>query len=326
STSNEERVVYLSANENFYLGQPKIDSFAVHVYSTKEEILSAINSGRVTATAELSATEANGVSNANFYQQDAGINSGVFAFFNLKKSVLSKNSLRKAIQEGIDISAIREAAPGTIALDFPLLENQIILSNYPALPAQDFEVAKAKIAEIIGENGLTLNIATVDSEYLPAVAEKLAEQLRALGIEASISTYAENQEFVANVIAKRDYDILVYEIELGTKPDPLAYYHSSQTGETGLNLSNYRNTLVDDLLVGARETLNEGLRAKKYERFLEYFVQDVPAIGLYQANLTYIYNKNTRTFGNQIKLAAKLDRFSNITDWAAAKGTRNLTP
>ena len=57
---------------------------------------------------------------------------------------------------------------------------------------------------------------------------KLAENLEELGIEASVSTYAESQEFVANIISKRNYDILVYEVELGADPDPLAYYYSSQ--------------------------------------------------------------------------------------------------
>ena len=124
----------------------------------------------------------------------------------------------------------------------------------------------------------------------------------------------------------RNYDVLVYEIELGAEPDPIAYYHSSQAKESGLNLSSYRSTLVDDLLIGARETLDDNLRAKKYESFLEYWVSDVPAIGLYQANLTYVYNKNVKTYGDYVRLVTGLDRFSDITGWAAVKGTKNLTP
>ena len=113
---------------------------------------------------------------------------------------------------------------------------------------------------------------------------------------------------------------------MGADPDLLPYYHSSQATGAGLNLSNYRNTLVDDLLIGARETLDVTLRAKKYESFLEYWVEDVPAIGLYQANMTYMYNKNARCYSESIHLVTALDRFIDVTAWAINRGTKNLTP
>lgn len=179
---------------------------------------------------------------------------------------------------------------------------------------------------MLGGAPLNLRIATVDSGYLPTVTEALAEQLRTLGIECTVAAYAETQDFVTGVITKRNYDILVYEVELGADPDPLPYYHSSQTTAAGLNLSGYRNALVDDLLIGARETTDAELRARKYESFLGYWVADAPAVGLYQPNLTYIYNKNVRPYSNDVRLSTALDRFSDITDWAAVKGLKNLTP
>jgi ABC-type transport system substrate-binding protein len=84
--------------------------------------------------------------------------------------------------------------------------------------------------------------------------------------------------------------------------------------------------LVDDLLIGARETMDQQLREKKYESFLDYWVSDVPAIGLYQLNMTYIYNKNVRAFGNDVRLVTALDRFVDVNDWASVKGTKNKTP
>jgi len=171
-----------------------------------------------------------------------------------------------------------------------------------------------------------LNIATVNTGYLPAVANEFNDELKALGFDSSVMAYEENQDFITNVISSRGYDILIYDIELGSDPDLLPYYHSSQTTGGGLNLSNYRNALVDDLLLGARDTLDGALRVKKYESFLEYWVSDVPAIGLYQPNLTYYYNKNAKTFGDDVKVVTSLDRFSDVTDWAITKTTKNKTP
>ncbi|MBQ6460919.1 ABC transporter substrate-binding protein [Candidatus Saccharibacteria bacterium] len=324
--ASDEEVVYLTANPNYYLGRPMLNSFAVHTYADREDIIDAINNGVVTATAELSGIDANKVTSSAFYKKDSGIAAGVFMFFNTTSANLKNVNLRSAIRGGIDISAVRAAAPDTIALNYPLISSQIQLSDYPQIPGYDFDAAKAKIDEIKGETQFHLDIATVKSGYLPDVSNVTKEQLEALGIEAQVTVYDETQDFIANVISKRSYDILIYEIELGADPDPLPYYHSSQASTSGLNLSNYSNSLVDDLLVGARETLDPALRAKKYESFLDYWISDVPAIGLYQANLTYIYNKNVRTYNNDVRLVSTIDRFSDILNFAAVKAGRNKTP
>ena len=93
-----------------------------------------------------------------------------------------------------------------------------------------------------------------------------------------------------------------------------------------LNLSNYRNSLVDDLLIGARGTADEALRMRKYEKFLEYWATDVPAIGLYQANMTYIYNKNVQVYNENNMLVTALDRFLDVENWAVNRGIKNQTP
>ena len=326
TTDEDERVIYLTANQNYYLGKPMVNSFAVHIYNDKAAIVEDLNSNAVTATAELSNKDTTFLTAKNYLKRYTSVNAGAFAFFNTSHGLLSNADFRRAIRQGLNVSEIRAAAPDTAALDYPILKSQIMLENYPSIPTENQEEAKAKIAEILNGEELHLEIVTVDSGYLPAVAEKLAENLRELGIECNVTPYTESQEFVANIISKRNYDILVYEIELGADPDPLAYYHSSQAKASGLNLSNYRNALVDDLLVGARGTTDDALRVRKYEKFLEYWATDVPAIGLYQANMTYVYNKNVQTFNESNVLVTALDRFLDVEDWAVNKGLKNQTP
>ena len=326
TSDSNEKVFYLSMNPYYYKGGSLLNSFAIHTYSSRDDIVNAMNSGTVTATAELSEADASKITAGQFVKKTSSLNSGAYIFFNTKSEAVKNAEMRAAIRQGINIENLRSAAPDTAALDYPLLDSQISLESYPTIPGQDYDAAKAKIDELRGDSQAGIEIATVENGYLPNVAEALAEDLRNLGFTVNVSKYEENQEFINNVISKRGYDILVYEVELGADPDPLPYYHSSQTSGAGLNLSNYRNVLVDDLLLGARDTLDETLRAKKYETFLSIWVDDVPAIGLYQPNLTYIYNKNVRTFGNNVRLVTALDRFTDITDWAAVKDTKNKTP
>lgn len=326
TTSSDEEVIYLSANPYYYLNKPMLNSFAVHVYSDKAGVISAINSGAVTATAELAGPDINKITSGSFYKRETNINAGAFIFMNTNSASLRNVELRRAIRQGLDMEKLRAAAPGRVALNYPLLQSQIQMTNYPAIPEYNYEAAASKVTEIRGEGKISLNIATVNSGYLPAVSEVLKSELEGLGIEVVLTVYEETQEFIANTVARRSYDILVYEIEMGADPDLLPYYHSSQASSSGLNLSNYRNTMVDDLLVGARETLDTTLRARKYESFLNYWVEDVPAIGLYQGTLTYVYNKNVRPYAENLKLPAGIDRFSDVENWAVNKGTKNLTP
>lgn len=327
STSHsDEQVFYLSSNKQYYQGSPLLNSFAIHTYQDKGRIVDALNAGIVTATAELLETDAEKIVNNQFIAKNSSLNSGTFIFFNTKKTLLKNAEMRAAIRQGVNLERLRAESPNTTRLDYPLLKSQIQLESYPAIPAYDAEAAKAKIAELKGDNTDVLRIATVNSGYLPSIANDLVEELRNLSIEARVETYEETQEFITNTIASRDYDILVYEIELGADPDLLPYYHSSQSSSGGLNLSNYRNFLVDDLLLGARDTVDEKLRIKKYESFLEYWVNEVPAIALYQSNLTYFYNQNVRTFGDNVRLVTALDRFVDATNWATVKSSKNKTP
>jgi len=326
TSGGEQKIYYLSANPNYYGGKAMLNSFAIHTYANRDEIIEAVNAGTVTGTAELSGAEQERIAAGRVFQKDSSLNSGAFIFLNTASEKLKNAELRQAIRQGIDLEKIRAAAPDTQALDYPLLKSQITLSSYPIIPGRDEAAARTKIAELAGGETLHVDIATVASGYLPGVANAVAEELKGLGFDVELTSYEENQEFITNIISKRNYDVLVYEVELGADPDLLPYYHSSQAAASGLNLSNYRNALVDDLLLGARDTLDETLRAKKYESFLEYWVTGVPAIGLYQPNLTYYYNKNARTFGNNIRLVTALDRFTDVGSWAVVKETRNKTP
>lgn len=327
STSTaSDKTIYLSANPNYYKGRPMLNNFAIHTYDNKESVINAINAGTIAATAELSEADRSKITSSGFVQRDSSLNSGAFIFFNTARETVGDASLRAAIRKGLNLDKIRSLVPETAKLDFPFLASQIQITEYPEIPTYDFAEAKNSVTEITEGNPASLEIATVKSGYLPEVAKAVAEDLKALGFNANVTTYEENQEFINNIISKRSYDLLIYEIELGADPDLLPYYHSSQASGTGLNLSNYKNALVDDLLLGARDTMNKSLRAKKYETFLRYWVDDVPAIGLYQPNLTYFYNKNVRTYGNSVRLVTAIDRFSDAQNWAVNKTTENKTP
>lgn len=72
--------------------------------------------------------------------------------------------------------------------------------------------------------------------------------------------------------------------------------------------------------------MNEALRVAKYETFLKQWVIDVPAIGIYQASLTYYFNKDVRAFSEDDRLVYATDRFVDVEYWAVNKAEKNRTP
>lgn len=320
-----ESVVYLTANENYYKGKPKINSFVVHAYPTTDEIKLALKSGVVTATAELLPTDSEDVLSQSIYEKQTKINAGVYAFINTRSQLLKTKSLRKAIQKGIDVEELCSLTSGESMLSYPILKSQVSLPEWPALPEKNTEEAKAAIADADVKD-TPLELVTISTGYFPVLAEDLKAQLEDLGFKVNMTIFDPGQEFIVNVIATRSYDILLYEVELGADPDILAYYHSSQASQNGLNLSNYRNTLADDLILGARETVDSELRAAKYVSFLKHWVEDVPAIGIYQVNMSYYFDKKAKTFSEDSSLSTPIDRLNDVKYWAVEKTKKNRTP
>lgn len=329
SNKADEQVIYLNTNKNYYKHKPLLNNFAVHTFLTKEAVIAALNAGTISATASLSPADAEFIKSKDINEKQTAINSGVFVFLNMANEPLKNKDFRVALKQALNLEAIREIAKDQPSLNYPLLESQIKLNNYPEPVSYNMEEAAKVFDPIIdagGEEGLTLNVATVNSGYLPSVAQEIIKELREYGIKINLTVYEENQEFISNIIAKRNYDILIYEIELGAEPDIFTYYHSTQASNSGHNLSNYKSSFIDDLILGARETLNTDLRIAKYESFINYWITDIPAIALYQSNLSYFHNKNVRAFSEENILTTPLDRFRDVDFWSSHKSTKNRTP
>ena len=322
-----EKIVYLTPNKHYYNGVPMLDSFVVHAYLTIDDIIEAMKSGVATATAELSGADRDKVVSASIYEKQSALSSGVYAFINTDSPVLNRKNLRQAVRQGLDMAELRAPLGDVPALNYPFTSTQVSIANFPALPEYNADAARETIAAAgLSEND-TISIVTVSAGYLPELANNMATQLTNLGLRATATVYEPNQDFISNVIKNRTYDILIYEIDLGPDTDLYPYYHSSQSSESGgLNLSNYRNKLADDMILSARSTLNETERNAKYQTFLKYWIEDVPAIGIYQANMSYYFNRSVRTYSDDNRLTEPTDRFTDVYYWAAEKTKKNRTP
>ena len=334
------QTIYLNRNENYFLKDPMLYSFAIKTYEKQEDIVAALKSNDVRGTAELGAEVMDSLP-ISVGRRTTLINGGVYAFINTKSGDLSKQKVRKAIQQGVDMTIVRgDAIDETRALDYPILENQLEGLNYPELPGYDLEAAKKLLTDagytyvedaLFGEDEerAQISIAVAKRDTIFGVAERFAEELKKLGFEVVLAAFDESanaEDFFATVVRPRDYDILIYEVDLGVSADPFVYYSSTQASGSGWNFSNYGNSLVDDALLSAHTTTNMAQKKIKYETFLKYWVADAPALGIYRSSLNYYFDQNVRIYAEDVVMTDALDRFADVRYWASVKRTVNMTP
>lgn len=338
--SGDDQIVHLVKNSDYYGGAARLDRMQVHSMTDRKAIAQALKNGEASATADLTGAYRDQLPDGSIFLREASINRGIFAFLNLNNPVLKDTGVRQALQEGIDMDNVRSSLGANIpALDMPILASQINIDMPAAVKVnregalKKLEVAgykKDKNKLIDAEGGqVKLRLVAIDDESYKKVTDSLSVELEQLGIKVEkvfFDTTSVSKDFLQEILQPRNYDILIYEIDLGSDPDAFAYWHSSQIGGNGLNLSNYSNALTDDILSSARTARDQALRKAKYKAFVERWYKDAPALGVYQVQVQYFYNKNVHTFGEDVRMVSSLDRFADVLYWAAKKADVYKTP
>lgn len=146
------------------------------------------------------------------------------------------------------------------------------------------------------------------------VAESIKKDWEAAGVKViidKIAAAAVNSEMVAT----HNFEAFLYGQVVGFEPDIASFWHSSQVGGQGLNLSSYSNSAVDTLLTEARQAADDAaLRLEKYSKIQETITAEIPAIFLYSPNYTYVQAKRVRGFSGTA-VSEPHDRFAGIADW-----------
>jgi len=160
---------------------------------------------------------------------------------------------------------------------------------------------------------LKFTITTVDQDFLKETAQILKSQWEKIGAQVEISVLDMNT-LERDVIRKRNFDALLFGEALGLTPDPFAFWHSSQKGELGLNLSNYENKDADKLLEEARKSLDPEFRKEKFEAFQNVIIADAPAVFLFNPYYLYFVSPEIKGIGASL-IADPADRMENIQNW-----------
>jgi peptide/nickel transport system substrate-binding protein len=147
--------------------------------------------------------------------------------------------------------------------------------------------------------------------------KKIAEMMQADMLESRIKVIVElipANQIQSDVIKTRDYEMLLTGEVLAPDADPYLYWHSSQVGSDGLNLSNLNNKEIDKLIEDGRLTPDSNKRRSDYEKFLSTFSELSPAVYIYAGKYEYVQGHKVKNFSSSM-IFEPSDRFANIKDW-----------
>lgn len=316
------------AHDSYYGGKPLIDTVALRLYEDSDQALQAYSRRQAMAVSRLSTNqveEAKKLGTMKVYE--AGTPNRVGVFFQTSRGVLSDKAVRLALAQATDRSAIiRERFDGyASAASGPLAAPRLSLAASPqaarfnaraagaALDAAGWQVGANGVRQKAGQK-LEIKLVTQADTSYGEVARQLAVQWKQVGVDLKIEEI-DASTLQQSYIRPRNYDALLYGINLGADPDVYAFWHSSQAIDPGSNLSVYKSGVADQALEAGRTLVDPQTRAAKYRSFIQSWVNDSPAVMLYTP--AYLYGVDREVRGVKIKrLVYPADRFDGIEHWS----------
>ncbi len=324
------RSMTLARNDRYYGSSPWLDRVTFKFFPNFEEAYAAFKERNVDGLGFLPADRKEEAREARRDVQiyTARIPQYIAVFFNEKNAeTLASKKVRQALAYAVDKKMVIDAAVGGdgVPVRGPLPEGYV--GYHPLLQEYSFDLLKA--AALLEDAGWKINpdtrkrekdgdvfsitlTAPDQGEYVRA-AEAIEKTWESLGIDVEVQLVHPSL-IQSEVIHPRAYDALLFAEMVGSDPDLYPFWHSSQRGEKGLNLTQFADKRADSLLEEARTETDAQERGKKYIAFQEILVEEAPAVFLYSP--LYLYPVSQRVQGVTVtRINDPSDRLQGAVQW-----------
>ncbi|MFA6514112.1 MAG: ABC transporter substrate-binding protein [Patescibacteria group bacterium] len=312
SKSGDLKEYRLEVNPDYYNQKAYIKNIIFKFFADYVEAIKSFNGNQVDGLSYLPFNERQELlakDSSNIFNLVRPQVVGVFLNKAKNKSLENKD-LRIALAKAINKDRILTDVFSDVYqdADSPILKTSFAynsnVTKYSYAPEEARKSLEGKAFKII--------LTVIDLNSNVAVAEKIKADWEAAGMTVELKAIPLEQ--AANIIKNRDFEALIYGQSVGGDPDEFAFWHSTQAGAKGLNITGYNNEEVDKLLVEARGAISDEDRKIKYNRFQEIITAEVPVIFLYSPTYSYVQSKKVKGFFGQAVIEPA-DRLSNISDW-----------
>jgi peptide/nickel transport system substrate-binding protein len=321
--------VVLAANPDYWGSKPHVDKIAFWLYGNEEGLLADYERGEIHAfhpsriqdlpmLIEMPGLQL-------FSAQAAGYG---IAYLNLQRDSVpffQEKEVRQALLYALDRQLLIDQVLGGQGLvaDSPILPNtwaydpSVRLYRYDPeraiglLDASGWVDSNGDRIRDKGDIDLAFDLLTSDEPVMVQMAEALAGQWRAIGVDATVRPVT--SESAAQFVRDRTFDAALTEIGLTADPDPYPLWHSTQAA-SGQNFAGFINQDADLVMEEGRFTADPERRTQLYHTFQQIFAEEVPSLLLYYP--IYAYAVDNQVQGVQLSpILRTSDRFRNIGDW-----------
>lgn len=321
----------LAANVAYHLGPPKIEEIRLRFFSDDASAIRAASLGEVDGLLvreALTASEVDALRSARGMEITEYQRAASFSLYvNNDLAIFRDERLRRALSLSIDRSAIaRSVYPGGATPS----SSVIVPGTWPYDAGYEFtRVNLPEARSLLDEAGWLVNEATgvrtregaelrftirtdTDTERV-AIAEAVARQFEALNISVKVAstTFGVLQR---DFLRTRAYEAAIVGWDQGPDPDPYFAWHSSQQGSAGLNLANFGDIVIDELIARARATHDPEIRKDLYLQFQAKWQQLSPAMVIVYPHYLYLHRASAKGLPTGTLFSAS-DRFHGVEAW-----------
>ena len=308
---------------------PKIKNFVFKLYPDDKSLEMAFRVGRLDSIGSWDRTISNYVKEySNFVNYEIVIpDREKLIFINIRKESLKDRNIRNSLNLLLD----KEKLLNEYNVGGKVLKGPYPSSSWAFNKDIDFhDYNPSKAGEILKSLGYSINpnsgyFENAQGEVLTFTMSYLSNPSNNRLVKLIVDYYKKEGIFIKleeldyeritqELIATRNFELLLYEIETSVDPDQYNLWHSLKINYPDLNLSGYEYDRVDILLEEGRQSLDRAVRKQKYLQFQKYLVADSPAIFLYNPLFEYYVRENLEgiDFSN---ISHSYERFHNIEDW-----------
>jgi peptide/nickel transport system substrate-binding protein len=293
--SKDEEIV-LEANDQYWRGAPKIKTVVFRPIPDDAVRVAALQNGEVDVAVNIPPHLANIINNHPkiFLSTAPSIRTLQLMFVTHEydaqhklvgpyKGVTADKRVRQAIAYALDVDEIIKGVLDGKAMRTATLLTPLHFGYDPALKPikQDLGKVKQLLTEAGFPGGLELSLNSPQGRYVrdKEVAEAVTGQLTKAGIKTQLKTF----EFVSylNTLVYVHKPGPVWLIGWGTGTvDAETVY--GPLFRTGSNLGNYHNADFDGMVDQAQTQMDEKQRLATYHRINKLWIDDMPAVPLYQ--------------------------------------------
>lgn len=328
----------LAARKVYYARRPYLDEVIFKFYTAYDKVASALESHSIDGVAFLPAhLAAPFLDRATWRAHRLVLPQYVAVYFNpLKNEILKDARLREALFLAMDREKIKTEAVGQSGL---VINGPLSATLFAAQPekinppspgraqelfsALGYSLIDGKLVKVIKPKTkkdqpqnipLTLSITTLNIPEYKKAAEKISEMWTSLGVTVDIKIITLDNPARKELIAKRDFEILIYGSLVSQDLDLTPFWHSKNVGEKGLNLAGLSNAEVDGLLEAAAKTDSLDTKKQKYAALNRILEANRVAIFLWTPIHQYLIDSRTKGVEAKI-LHTPTDRLRGLADW-----------